>query len=81
MRTKKKENVIFLNTATAIRHREANTAAEIYMACKKNSVELTDQFEDLLMMLQVPEIAQVMLARLLEVKIIFRPQIEEFFKE
>ncbi len=81
MKVKKEENVIFLNTASAIRHWDANKATEIYRACEEKGVELTEQFEDLLRMFQVPEIAQSMFARLLEVKIIFRPQIKEFFNE
>ncbi len=81
MKVKKEENVIFLNTASAIRYWDANKASEIYRACEEKGVELTEQFEELLKLLQVPEIAQSMFSRFLEVKIIFSPQIKEFFNE
>lgn len=78
---KERENIVRLNTAAALRHWDAKTAAEILRACKEKGVELPVHFEDLFKMLQVPEIAQSMLARFVEVKIIFKTRIKEYFSD
>lgn len=75
-----KGNIIHLNKLDEF-DLEAKAATDILRACKENDVQLSQRYEELLKLLQVPEVARSMFARLLEVKEIFSVEIKEFFRE
>ena len=61
---------------------EADTACAgmVRQVAEERGVALTENFRELLELLQVPVVYGSMLARLLEVKAIFRPEIKAFRK-
>lgn len=75
-----KGNIIHLNKLDEI-DLEAKAATDILRVCKENGVQLSQRYEELLKLMQVPEVARSMFARLLEVRAIFSVEIKNFFKE
>jgi hypothetical protein len=80
MNRKNRDNIIPLNKQDEF-DLEAKVGAEIYRVCLENDVYLSPRYEELLKLMQVPEVARSMFARLLEVKTIFSVEIKKFFRE
>ena len=73
-------NIINLNKMDEF-DMEAKAAGDIFRVCKENDVQLSKRYENLLKLLQVPEVARLVFIRLMELERIFYREIKEFFKE